>query len=373
MINGVKDFSLVTSPEFEESLEGIQASINSFKKKYEQILEVQKELNDNREDAREMTVKYKQRIEKLKDDIIKDQQTHTKSLANEKKKLAKHEQEERELEEEIERVKVAVKEEKDKLLHLKQEADVFAAVPERKVIFKGEAAKATNSQDFQMEAHIVYPMNGGTALVTFEEEVVAKKILVTKKHQVDLGGDCSICVEARLVQLIVPSLVEIDTQVCPHRILISNLPKMDTDTLLNKLEIHFSKSKNGGGEVDECEMLTDSGTVVLTFVENNIASGLTDIEQHEVKLQQKKHKVRVTPFINGKITDFKSKMSVCPRTVLLTGIPVVMEQDTLQDLLEIHFQKSSNGGGEIEALLYNPMGEQTLAQFETVPPNSEEE
>lgn len=37
----------------------------------------------------------------------------------------------------------------------------------------------------------------------------------------------------------------------------------------------------------------------------SVASGLTDIEQHEVKLQQKKHKVRVTPFINGKITDFK--------------------------------------------------------------------
>lgn len=44
---------------------------------------------------------------------------------------------------------------------------------------------------------------------------------------------------------------------------------MDTDTLLNKLEIHFSKKKNGGGEVDECEMLPDSGTVVLTFVDNN--------------------------------------------------------------------------------------------------------
>lgn len=42
---------------------------------------------------------------------------------------------------------------------------------------------------------------------------------------------------------------------------------MDTDTLLNKLEIHFSKTKNGGGEVDDCEMLPDSGTVVLTFVD----------------------------------------------------------------------------------------------------------
>ena len=62
---------------------------------------------------------------------------------------------------------------------------------------------------------------------------------------------------------------QIDTEVCPRRILISNLPKMDTEILLNKLEIHFSKSKNGGGEVDECEMLSDSGNVVLTFVGNN--------------------------------------------------------------------------------------------------------
>lgn len=57
-------------------------------------------------------------------------------------------------------------------------------------------------------------------------------------------------------------------------------------------------------------------------------------------------------------------MVVCPRTVLLTGIPDVMEQETLQDLLEIHFQKSTNGGGEIDACAYNPVGHQTSAVFE---------
>lgn len=57
-------------------------------------------------------------------------------------------------------------------------------------------------------------------------------------------------------------------------------------------------------------------------------------------------------------------MSMCPRTVLLTGIHPIMEPETLQDLLEIHFQKSTNGGGEIEAFLYNPLGQQTSALFE---------
>lgn len=44
---------------------------------------------------------------------------------------------------------------------------------------------------------------------------------------------------------------------------------MDNELMLNKLEIHFSKSRNGGGEVEECEMLPDSGTVVVTFVKND--------------------------------------------------------------------------------------------------------
>lgn len=44
---------------------------------------------------------------------------------------------------------------------------------------------------------------------------------------------------------------------------------MDTENLLNKLEIHFSKRKHRGGEVEDCEMMTDSWTVVLTFVEND--------------------------------------------------------------------------------------------------------
>lgn len=40
-----------------------------------------------------------------------------------------------------------------------------------------------------------------------------------------------------------------------------------------------------------------------------------------------------------------------------------MEQDSLQDNLEIHFQKTANGGGEVESIVYNPMGNATLAVF----------
>lgn len=369
-----EDFSLVMDPQpSEETLEGIKALLFNQKKIYEQHLVEHKELAASRDDRREMTEKFKERTVKLRDQIKKDKLSYSERIENEKARVKLLNQEENELLEEIERVKAALKDEKAENLHLRQQADVFMAVPEKKVVFKGKTEKASDSQPFEMDAHIVYPMDGGTALITFEEEVVAKKVLNMKKHQVALEGGCSISVEARPIQLMLPTLVEIDSEVCPQRILISNLPKMDTEPLLNKLEIHFSKTKNGGGEVDECEMLADSGTVVLTFVDKHIAKGLTDTEHHDVKLQQKKHRVRVTPFLNGKIKNFKTKMSVCPRTVLLTGIPAIMEHETLQDLLEIHFQKSGNSGGEIEAILYNPVGEQVSALFQGVSPSREED
>ncbi|XP_036795433.1 interferon-induced 35 kDa protein homolog [Oncorhynchus mykiss] len=200
----------------------------------------------------------------------------------------------------------------------------------------------------------------------YEDEEVAQKILSLREHKVDLGGDCAITLEAKLVQLLVPCQVEMDTEVCSRRILVSNLPKkVEEDRLLDKLEIHFAKSKNGGGEVEESDMLHDSGNVVITFTENNIAKGLADKQYHDVEFEKgRKNSVKVTPFLNGEITSFQTRLSACGRTVLLTGIPAVMEQENLQDLLEIHFQKTSNGGGEVDAFLYNPLGQHTLALFE---------
>uniref|UniRef100_A0A3B5A0G6 Interferon induced protein 35 n=1 Tax=Stegastes partitus TaxID=144197 RepID=A0A3B5A0G6_9TELE len=342
-------------------------------KQYNQLLEEQKDLATSRDDRRNLTKQFNQRTMKLNQDLKDDQRSHKDQLAKEQAKLNQLKEDENELMEEIRRVEAALKEQKAENKQLQQQTDVFTAVPEKKLVFTGLTGSADDTEMFQMNPRIVYPMEGGTALVTFEEEVVAKKILALKEHKVDLGGDCSITVEATPVHLMLPQLVEIDTDVCPRRILISNLPKGDTDMLLSKLEIYFSKSRHGGGEVEDCEMLPDSGNVVVTFVNKGIAEGLIDTEYHEVKLQTTKHKVRVTPFLNGKITNLETTTTACPRTVLLTGIPAVMEQETLQDLLEIYFQKNGNGGGEIEAFLYNPVGQQASALFVGISSEAEEE
>ena len=128
------------------------------------------------------------------------------------------------------------------------------------------------------------------------------------------------------------------------------------------------------------------------LVLSSVAERVTAKEHHEVKLKKKgASRVRVTPFLNGTITDLKvsskglipdscrasqsktpavfppqTEMKECARTVLLTGIPDVMEQEDLQDLLQIYFQKSTNGGGEIQACLYNPLGQCVSAVFNSV-------
>ncbi|KAF7227526.1 transcript variant X3 [Nothobranchius furzeri] len=362
--NSCQEFSLVTDPDpSEKTLEGVKALISKHKKQYEALLEDQKDLTSSRDERRDLTTQFKERTKKLTVDLEKDESFYKDEIENQKATLDSLKEEENNLMEEIKKIQAEIKEEDDQNVELKEQADVFCSMPEKKFVFKGLTKNAEDRQEFDMKSHITYPMDGGTALITFEEEDVASSIMMMKRHKVELGVECRIIVQAHPVHLMLPSLVEIDSEVCPRRILLSNLPKMNTEILLNKLEIHFSKTKNGGGEVDVCDYLPDSGTVVIVFIKENVAKHLVETEFHEVKLNQTKHKVRVTPFLNGKITNLQTKMSMCPRTVLLTGIPDIMEQETLQDLLEIHFQKNSNGGGEIEAILYNPLGQNLLALF----------
>lgn len=49
--------------------------------------------------------------------------------------------------------------------------------------------------------------------------------------------------------------------------------------------------------------------------------------------------------------------------MLVTNIPDVLDVQELHDILEIHFQKPTRGGGEVEALAVVPVGQQGLAVF----------
>lgn len=58
-----------------------------------------------------------------------------------------------------------------------------------------------------------------------------------------------------------------DSVICSRRILVSNLPQMEAESLVDKLGFHFSKKANGGGEVDNCCLDEDARTAVILFSE----------------------------------------------------------------------------------------------------------
>ncbi|KAI7803976.1 interferon-induced protein 35 [Triplophysa rosa] len=361
-----EEFSLVSNGESlgMGTLENIQKEINKCKNQYDSLVNDQKMFKDAIDSNKNYAKQFQERREEKKMSLDADKRKHAEKIQKEEEQQSSVQKEHERLRADI----IQIKEELDYLEkkndHLKQQTEVSTAVPEKKVVFKGKTEQGAHALSFDVSPRIVYPMEGGTALITFEEVGVAQKILSMKEHSVELG-ECVINVQVKPVQFLVPSYIEMDTQVCPRRILVSNLPsKLPEDKLLDKLEIHFSKTKNGGSEVEEIDMLHDSGTVVVTFVDDSVAKGLTDQQDHKFDIVKgQKHKVKVTPFLNGEISQLHTRYSVCLRTVQLTGIPSIMERENLQDHLEIHFQKGANGGGEVESIIYNPMGHTTLAVF----------
>lgn len=43
-------------------------------------------------------------------------------------------------------------------------------MPDKKLVFRGATAEADDWEMFEMRSEVIYPMEGGTALITFEEE-----------------------------------------------------------------------------------------------------------------------------------------------------------------------------------------------------------
>uniref|UniRef100_A0A8C3MFP9 NID domain-containing protein n=1 Tax=Geospiza parvula TaxID=87175 RepID=A0A8C3MFP9_GEOPR len=150
-------------------------------------------------------------------------------------------------------------------------------------------------------------------------------------------------------------------------ILVSDLPSLDIpkEALLDKLELFFSKTKNGGSEVESREFLEDSEQVVLTFTQDGVAEPLIERGHIQVPIGKGKYKIKISPCMCGDISNLQVRLqpSRCPRTVLLLGIPDVLSVESMRDALEIHFQKASRGGGEVDALAYVPAGRSGVAVF----------
>ncbi|XP_041282312.1 interferon-induced 35 kDa protein isoform X2 [Onychostruthus taczanowskii] len=249
---------------------------------------------------------------------------------------------------------------------------ILSALPEKKMIFKGLTANKEDMNKLMLTPLIHCPLPGGSALITFEEAEVAQRIIEMREHTVELScgeleelDQCRVRVRAVPMDILLPSALEIRLSQNSRSILVSDLPSLDIskEALLDKLELFFSKTKNGGSEVESREFLEDSHQVVLTFTQDGVAEPLVERGHTQVPIGKAKYKIKISPCMSGDISNVQLQPSRCPRTVLLLGIPDVLSVESMRDALEIHFQKASRGGGEVDALAYVPAGRTGVAVF----------
>ncbi|XP_055983800.1 interferon-induced 35 kDa protein [Sorex fumeus] len=243
-------------------------------------------------------------------------------------------------------------------------------VPEVPLVFRGHTQGhiqqgREETKTVISNLRICYPLSGGSALITFDDPMVAERILQRREHQIDLE-ECRLRVQVEPLELPMVTSIQVSSKMNSRRVLISGFPaglKLSEEELLDKLEIFFGKSKNGGGDVESRELLP--GGVMLEFAEEKVAQRLCQMGQFTVQLGTQEVALRISPYMSGKVEDAKFQFQPVDRSVLVFNIPDVLDSPELHDILEIHFQKPTRGGGEVEALAVVPSGQQGLAVFTT--------
>ncbi|XP_045692927.1 interferon-induced 35 kDa protein isoform X1 [Phyllostomus hastatus] len=238
-------------------------------------------------------------------------------------------------------------------------------IPEVPLVFRGHTQQGREMpRSLISDLKICYPLPGGSALVTFDDPSVAKQVLQLKEHKIDLE-QCRLRVQVQPVELPMVTSIQVSSQMSSQRVLVSGFPpglKLSEEELLDKLEIFFGKTRNGGGDVETRELLHGGG-VMLGFVKDEVAQNLCRIGQFTVPLGGQKVPLKVSPYMSAEIQKAEVRPQPVPQSVLVLNIPDVLEGPELHDVLEVHFQKPTRGGGEVEALTAVPPGERRLALF----------
>ncbi|KAM4558651.1 N-myc-interactor [Odontesthes bonariensis] len=256
-------------------------------------------------------------------------------------------------------------------IKLKQKFKICTQIPDTEVRFVAQSKEVREEEDgssqpirgvFTISQIPAVLLQGGQALLTFEEDKVASQILRTAKCSVSCDT-AAVDVKPKRVTMDTAVKYEVYLDVSRKELKVLNIPAaMPEDRVKDRLEMSFSKPSRGGGEVEKVDYDGNTGTGCITFLQPGVAQHLAMRERYTIHLDSEVD-VKVEPTFNFKLNKFQTFCGTTTRTIRLEDIKDVADEEDLQDHLEIHFQKPSNSGGEMESIKYISKGKALQAFF----------
>ncbi|NXM09280.1 NMI protein, partial [Tyrannus savana] len=184
---------------------------------------------------------------------------------------------------------------------------------------------------------------------------VAQRLTEKGKHTVNLDNNV-VDVRAVPVPLEMGLKFKLHVIISGRKINVSDIPELPIpdDWMRDKLELNFYKTQQGGGgEVQHVSYDSGSRTAVITFLRPGASNIFGGSPQYPFFVDERCYKLSVSSHAYLQLEKFQPYWGVSKKTILLKGIQEVEEdEESIQDMIEIHFQKPSNGGGEIEKIKY---------------------
>ncbi|KAM4626402.1 N-myc-interactor [Discoglossus pictus] len=258
------------------------------------------------------------------------------------------------------------------LKRLEEEMQIQNKLPEKNINFTGKSEFVEDDEETSLDISSVcfvtlnqpFVLERGQALITFEDEKVAKQVIQKKKHNITIDDDPT---EVKALPVVLKRTVkfEVNMNISTKRMRVCNLPTdLNDECIKDKLELAFYKSNIGGGEVEKVEYERESNTAYITFRDNGVVQNVIKQRQHEITANGFPYEVSVQPCVNLQLKKLQMFTGISPKTVLLNEVNSDGDnEEEVQDAIEIHFQKPSNGGGEVEKVVFNKASNK-MAHFE---------
>lgn len=211
---------------------------------------------------------------------------------------------------------------------------------------------------FSVTSKIPFKLNQNQALLTFEDAEVAQRLIKTGKHTLNLDRKTT-DVKAMPFALGMGIKFELHVTISGKKIDVSEVPELSIpdDWVRDKLELNFYKSEHGGGEVENVKYDKKSRTAVITFLKPGAANGFVRSTKCPFFVNGRHYRLHVSPSTNVHMEKLQLYSGISKNSILLKGIAETEDdEESVQDMIEIHFQKPSNGGGETERIKYVSKG-----------------